>query len=51
VLRLPPAGFPAVARRRPRGRAGAAAFVAVAGVFAAAIFFWASSTTMHTVQQ
>ena len=35
---LAPAGFPTVARRRPRGRAGAAALVAVAGVFAAAIF-------------
>src|SRR5215831_20483428 len=30
-VRLPPAGLAVVVRRRPRGRAGAAAFVAVVG--------------------
>jgi len=37
-LRLPPAGFAVVIARRPRPRAGAAAFFAVAGVLAEAIF-------------
>src|SRR5260370_10183303 len=39
-VRLPPAGFAAVMRGRPRGRAGAAAFVARGGDLAEAVFFF-----------
>ena len=35
----PPAGVELVLRERPRGRAGAAAFVTVVGVLAEAVFF------------
>jgi len=38
-VRLPPAGVAVAVRRRPRGRAGAGAFVAVVGVLAEAVFF------------
>jgi hypothetical protein len=37
-VRLPPAGFAVVVRRRPRDRAGAAASVAAVGIFAEAVF-------------
>jgi len=49
-VRLPPAGFAVVVRRRPRGRAGAAASVAVVGILAEAVFLgwtplvWREST-------
>src|SRR6266446_4711346 len=38
-VRLPPAGFAVAVRGRPRGRAGAAALVAVVGALAEAVFF------------
>jgi hypothetical protein len=37
-LPLPPAGFAAAMRRRPRDGAGAAALIAVIGILAAAVF-------------
>src|ERR1700737_701617 len=38
-VRLPPAGFAVAVLGRPRGRAGAAALVAVVGALAEAVFF------------
>src|SRR6266404_2626501 len=42
-VRLPPAGFAATVSGRPRGRTGAAAFVAVVGDLAEAVFFCPSA--------
>ena len=55
-MRLPPAGFAVVVRRCPRGRAGAAASLAVVGILAEAVFLgwtpvvWRASTRSGRLQ-